>query len=948
MRPALRNLLFPVVLVLAGIQACLSAENDALDWTVWRNLPVFEGGRIMPLDTFARDAVEAVCGRSSPTLGGAEALPGDADAAESGTAKELFPDGVRKFSPAELLFSWLVEPEKWRLTPFLAAEHKQLRQEVLGLPLLDAQGRRLRYASIEEVEDCAELGRRWAELHVRAETEGAKFNPVGVDKRVKELVEAYGRYDNLTYDPQAAQEAPQRFVARLRKAADAWKKLAVELRQSGALKQDDAGNSLTEKLNTSLMRLIAQVHGEGFSLEKVEPDAAAFDQAAEELGGELLKKDDKILASLAADLMHQARQMHMALYDDGGQLRLVPALDAAALEENRTADDDAQPWLGLQTLLTGSDSLMNAYPQSDLQEVRRSFAAAAAAYKDRGDPKRREKFQAAMSRFGEALRRLGTDVEPLRSRLPMVHRDEALLASTAYPPEGFSRWEVFYNSLDPFFWSWLLSLFALVFLALAVGIFRKTVFWLGISLMAAGQAITLFGFALRGYITGLVPLTGMFETTVFVALCVAVLGLWFALLPIVWPGWQMAWRLTALPAGLNIASRRGKNAADCDDCVEPPAASVIRWLNLTIRGGLTYWLFMRLVILPGRPGVGYFNLLPKTNLGESLPTISGVIVWIAGWCVLLVGLYYLPRLVPAMATSLFTVPYSMTRQAWRGRLAQAVDRKAFALVGAGVCFLAALVAYFAPPEIMHRGLESPRPILRDNFWLFVHVLTIMASYGAGALAWGLGNISLGYYLFGRYRDADSPALSQDEDYQPADAEPAVSVGFDGTGKASGTLSTLGTGKARGTRRPPEMCAVLAGFIYKATQAAVLLLAAGTILGALWADVAWGRFWGWDAKEVWALVSLLVYMVVLHGRYVGWSGNFGLAVGSVLGATAIMMAWYGVNFFLGSGLHSYASGAGGQWEVGSVVFLNWVFVIAAAFRYRLETVGARQGALTEST
>ena len=71
--------------------------------------------------------------------------------------------------------------------------------------------------------------------------------------------------------------------------------------------------------------------------------------------------------------------------------------------------------------------------------------------------------------------------------------------------------------------------------------------------------------------------------------------------------------------------------------------------------------------------------------------------------------------------------------------------------------------------------------------------------------------------------------------------------------------------------------------------AVLLLAAGTITGAIWADYAWGRYWGWDKKEVWALVSLLVYLAVLHGRWAGWAGNFGLAVGSVLGATAIMIA-----------------------------------------------------------
>jgi ABC-type transport system involved in cytochrome c biogenesis permease subunit len=929
MNKPLRIISLILFLFSAGVGSAFSADKDALDWTVWRNLPVFEGGRLMPLDTFARETVEAICGRTNPTLSLADALPdADADAPEYAEAKKLFPTGgPRKFAPEELLFSWLVEPERWEQVPFLAAENKQLRQEVLNLPLFDKQGRRLRYASLKQVENCPELGRRWAELQVRAESEGAKFNPVGVDKHVKELIEAYGRYRNLTCNPQSAQEVSRRFIARLRNTADAWKKLDAELRQSGALKQDEQSNPLLEKLDDSFRQLIALVHGGEFTLETVEPAAAAFHRTAEQLGGEFIKGNDKVLASLAADLIHQAEEMHAALYDDGGQLRLVPALNSGALEENRTSDDDAQPWLGLQTLLTGSDSLMRSYPQAGLQHVRRSFAGLAAAYTDRGNPKRPEKFQAAMNEFTAALRRLGAEVEPLRRRLPVLQKDEILLDSTAYPPEGFARLEVFYNSLNPFFWSWLLSLIALGCLALAVGVFRKPLFWLAVALLAAGQAITLLGFGLRAHITGLVPLTGMFETTVFVALCVAVLGLWFALLPIVWPGWQLAWRLTSLPGCLNYRTRLRKNHANPVVENEPSWAGILQWLNLIFRACITYWLFVKLVIFPGLPGVGYFNLLPKTNLGESLPAIGSLMVWIVGWCVLLVGLYYLPRLIPAAAMSLFTIPYAMFIRGWREPLAQAIDRKAFVLAGAAACFLAALAAYFAPPEIMHKGFDSPRPILRDNFWLFVHVLTITASYGAGALAWGLGNIALGYYLLGRYRDADSSSIS-----------PALTLPLSGHQPKVGREMGLMENSSRHAlaRRPPEICATLAGFIYKATQVAVLLLAAGTILGALWADVAWGRFWGWDAKEVWALVSLLVYMTVLHGRYAGWSGNFGLAVGSVLGATAILMAWYGVNFFLGSGLHSYASGAGGQWEVGMAIVINWIFVLAAAFRYRLET------------
>ena len=57
-------------------------------------------------------------------------------------------------------------------------------------------------------------------------------------------------------------------------------------------------------------------------------------------------------------------------------------------------------------------------------------------------------------------------------------------------------------------------------------------------------------------------------------------------------------------------------------------------------------------------------------------------------------------------------------------------------------------------------------------------------------------------------------------------------------------------------------------------------AAGTILGGVWADYSWGRFWGWDPKEVWALIALLLYLAVLHGRYAGWLKGFGFAATTV--------------------------------------------------------------------
>ena len=219
-----------------------------------------------------------------------------------------------------------------------------------------------------------------------------------------------------------------------------------------------------------------------------------------------------------------------------------------------------------------------------------------------------------------------------------------------------------------------------------------------------------------------------------------------------------------------------------------------------------------------------------------------------------------------------------------------LQRRLFALAGAIVSFVAMALAYYAPATVMHRHIGAVAPILRDNFWLAVHVVTIMASYASAAIALILGNIALGYYLFGTYHQ----------------------------------------------NQPPRPVPLSPDFIYTAIRITVLLLAAGTILGAFWADMAWGRFWAWDPKEVWALISLLVYILILHARYIGWSGDFGMALAAVLGATAVLFTWYGVNFLLGSGMHSYGSGAGGQWAVGGAVAIQWLFLAAAGTRYWIET------------
>ena len=124
------------VLLLALLSALpvLSSANESTppDFSVWQRLPVFHDGRMMPLNTFSRQIVETVCDRANPRLN----LDGVSDQAKALPAfsetEKMFPDEVRKFTAPELLFSWMVEPQRWQFVPFLIAEHESLREDILG------------------------------------------------------------------------------------------------------------------------------------------------------------------------------------------------------------------------------------------------------------------------------------------------------------------------------------------------------------------------------------------------------------------------------------------------------------------------------------------------------------------------------------------------------------------------------------------------------------------------------------------------------------------------------------------------------------------------------------------------------------------------------------------------------------------------------------------------
>ena len=188
------------------------------------------------------------------------------------------------------------------------------------------------------------------------------------------------------------------------------------------------------------------------------------------------------------------------------------------------------------------------------------------------------------------------------------------------------------------------------------------------------------------------------------------------------------------------------------------------------------------------------------------------------------------------------------------------------------------------PVVLNDSMQPLEPVLRDNFWLLTHVIIIVSSYGAFFLSFALADVVLFHFLRGeeKYRQEIKEGVNA---------------------------------------------------IYRAIQVGFVLLAAGTILGGVWADYSWGRFWGWDPKETWAFIALMGYLAILHGRLAGWFKDFGMAAGAVLGFSLVIMAWYGVNFVLGAGLHSYGFGAGGVEYVSGFVALHFLYLgYVATVRY----------------
>jgi len=183
------------------------------------------------------------------------------------------------------------------------------------------------------------------------------------------------------------------------------------------------------------------------------------------------------------------------------------------------------------------------------------------------------------------------------------------------------------------------------------------------------------------------------------------------------------------------------------------------------------------------------------------------------------------------------------------------------LTMASTAFVTSIILWVAHMNWVDPSIANLQPVL-DSYWLMIHVAVIVASYGPFTLSMIIGLVALILMIMTNKKNKKKLDLNIKE--LTVINEISLTVGL-------------------------------------------VMLTIGNFLGGQWANESWGRYWGWDPKETWALISIIIYAFVIHMRFVpGLRGRFAFNWASVIAFGSILMTYFGVNFYL-TGLHSYASG-----------------------------------------
>ena len=198
---------------------------------------------------------------------------------------------------------------------------------------------------------------------------------------------------------------------------------------------------------------------------------------------------------------------------------------------------------------------------------------------------------------------------------------------------------------------------------------------------------------------------------------------------------------------------------------------------------------------------------------------------------------------------------------WATSLSGFIFMKRSPITLAVTSLLTSIILFVAGMSWMNPEITNLVPVLK-SYWLVVHVAIITASYGFLAMGALLGVLNMVLMILRNKKNGENIRLT------------ILEVSY---------------------------------IIEMAIMIGLLMLTIGSFIGGVWANESWGRYWGWDPKETWALVTILVYSIILHLRKIpGLKSVFALSSLAVFGLSSVLMTFFGVNYYL-SGMHSYAQG-----------------------------------------
>lgn len=481
---------------------------------------------------------------------------------------------------------------------------------------------------------------------------------------------------------------------------------------------------------------------------------------------------------------------------------------------------------------------------------------------------------------------------------------------------------------------------------------------IGIVLLLFSAIISGSGMLMRSMISGWAPITNMFESVILLAFLAAALGVYMTMQPLIWPLCYRAWVLSGFPIKFKKTSHENEDNTENSGAATKKGFSDLKWQQIfcvprIILMVVTFWFVMRLCFSDPGEKIGLIEACTRlfsTPDMVDLAAVLGTVVALSWFCPRLIFSVFAVPIALFSSDELLKLsgidPAELEREAesetavqqpqmygpQRGELqvmmesaiegnakskrnsflfewflavsGRIVDRKVILICCSIIVFLACL-ATISNESHFNPQIKPIMAVLRSNFWLVVHVTAIIASYAVGFIAWLFALVMMGGYLFGTYR--------HEKDKKGRIVQTEI----------------------------PKVCEWLAPYVLRLLQTATILLAAGTILGGRWADYSWGRFWGWDPKEVWALITLFVYLITLHGYRAKMYGKIGLAFGSIVGAISVIITWYGFNFVFSVGRHAYGGGSGDLAQhfivrlAGIVAFLMFSWAMAGIIRYQYE-------------